>query len=120
MVLGRTFFTASIPKKTASGAFNASAAFSSTSNATVGTFVHEMAHGAFHAVDAPKVDALNNWELAPELTAGDTYGASPDNDEQSSTPTLDKRLAIKDPTIANRNADNYGQFAVECLASDMA
>jgi hypothetical protein len=113
MVMGRAFFTESIPKKPAAGPFNPPAAYDKTSDATVGTFVHEMSHGSFHAVDAPKVNAANNWELAPDLTAGDDYGASPDNDEQSSTPLLDKRLALKDPSVAIRNADNYGQFARE-------
>lgn len=116
MVMGRGFFEESIPKKSSSGQFNAQDVFDRTSDATAGTFVHELAHGAFHAVDAPKVDANNNWELTPDTTPGDDYGASPDNDEQSSTPALDRRLAVKDPSIAIRNADNYGQFARQCLA----
>jgi hypothetical protein len=115
MVMGRCFFSESIPKKPAAGRFNGSAAFDKTTDATAGTFVHELAHGAFHAVDAPKVDGSNNWELQPDLIAGDDYGASPDNDEQSSTPELDRRLAVKDPSIAIRNADNYGQFARQCM-----
>jgi hypothetical protein len=85
--------------------------YNRTTDATLGTLVHEMSHGSFRAVDAPKVDAGGNWELAPDAATW----ASPDNDEQSSTPELDKRLAKKEPRAAIVNADNYGQFAVEVM-----
>jgi hypothetical protein len=83
--------------------------YNRTTDATVGTLVHEMSHGSFSAVDAPPVDKGGNWKLAPDLNTW----ASPDNDVQSSTPELDKRLAAKEPRAAIVNADNYGQFAVE-------
>lgn len=93
MFLGRDFF------KTGS--------YDTTTDATVGTLIHEFAHGAFSAVDAPKVDASNNWELTP---SADEEWASPVNSEQSSTVELDKRLAAKEPRAAIVNADNY-EFA---------
>jgi hypothetical protein len=115
MVIGRGFFSRSVPRRDAAGGFSPSVAFDATSDATIGTIVHELAHGCFHAIDAPKVDDSGNWELQPNLTPGDWYGATPDNDEQSSTPEADRRVALKDPDIAIRNADSYGQFARQCL-----
>ncbi len=116
MVLGRAFFSGAIPKRPKSGGFNAQQAYSATSDATLGTFVHELAHGTFRAVDAPPVRPNGAWVLQPNVTPGDRYGASPNNNIQSSTPVLDKRLAEKDPTIAVRNADCYGQFAREYMS----
>jgi hypothetical protein len=92
--------------------------YSSSTDNTVGTLVHEFAHGTFKAVDAPKVDTFGSWELTPAHETDPTHidhGETPDNDKQSSTRELDKRLALKSPTIAQRNADNYGQFAAEAL-----
>jgi hypothetical protein len=80
-----------------------------STDVTVGTLVHEFSHGSFKAVDAPPVDANNNWILPPSTDAEDLW-ASPDNDQQSSTEEDDKLLAIKEPRAAIVNADNYGQF----------
>ena len=116
MVMGRVFFIDSVPRRSAGGAFNAQAAFTATSDATVGTFVHELAHGTFMAIDAPIVDARGNWTLAPiSMVPGNPdYGQSPDaTNNQSATPANDALLASFFPDIAILNADNYGQFARE-------
>ncbi len=94
--------------------FFAGGDYVASTSATVGTLVHEFAHGSFGAVNAPKVDANDNWELAPS-TDNDDRWASPNNDEQSSTPELDKRLAAKEPQAALANADNYGEFAKQII-----
>ncbi|MDH5217671.1 MAG: M35 family metallopeptidase, partial [Gammaproteobacteria bacterium] len=99
--LGRHFFTG----KTS---------YEKSSDSTIGTLIHEFAHGAINAVDAPRVMANGDWELQPDHLADPTHadhGASPNNSLQSSTIELDKRLANKNPVIAVRNADSYGQFA---------
>jgi len=83
--------------------------YNRTTAATVGTLVYEMSHGTFSAVDAPPVRKGREWKLAPNVNTW----ASPDNSVQSSTPELDKRLALKEPRAAIVNADNYGQLAVE-------
>jgi hypothetical protein len=116
MVMGRVFFIDSVPRRSAGGAFNAQAAFTATSDATAGTFVHELAHGTFMAIDAPIVDARGNWTLAPiSMVPGNPdYGQSPDaTNNQSATPANDALLASFFPDIAILNADNYGQFARE-------
>lgn len=114
MLLGRSFFTgAKVAIRGMPG--DGAKAYSDSTDATVGTMIHEMAHGTFKAVDAPIVLENGTWHLEPDLTAGDNYGASPQDRYQSSTPVRDRRLAIKDPTIAVRNADCYGQFARACL-----
>ena len=92
---------------------------SKTTADSVGTLIHEFAHGSFNAVDAPRVFA-GAWELQPNhLTdpTHDDYGESPNNTLQSSTSDLDKALALKSPSIAIRNADNYCQFALVIIAA---
>ncbi len=93
--------------------------YTSSTDATVGTLVHEFAHGAINAVDAPPVitnTAPWRWQLTPNLvTTHDEYGASPDNGIQASTEADDKALATFNADIAIRNADNYGQFASTML-----
>ncbi len=84
--------------------------YEASTNATVGTLVHEFAHGSFSAVDAPRVLSNGNWELTPSTTPGNLW-ESPDNSKQSSTPELDRRLANKEPRAAIVNADNYGEYA---------
>lgn len=110
--MGRDFFSQGTASSGNWGSAQASEeVFTRTTDATVGTLVHELSHGAFAAVDAPPVSKGGAWKLTPD--AG-TW-ASPDNDVQSSTPELDKRLAAKEPNAAIVNADNYGQFAVEAM-----
>jgi len=92
--------------------------YEGSTNATVGTLVHEFAHGTIDAVDAPRVTSDLNWELTPKQLANPThkdYGESPDNSKQSSTVHLDMRLAKKAPAIAIRNADSYGQFCADIV-----
>lgn len=101
---------------------NKSGYIQSTDN-TVGTLVHEFAHGAINAVDAPPVTGTgdpsapaSHWahSLNLDQTSPD-YGASDDNSIQASTWTDDTKLARFSPPIARRNADNYGQFVTYIL-----
>jgi hypothetical protein len=119
MVIGRDFFTKGKAKIARHVVFNPQAVYSSTSDATIGTIIHEMAHGSFYAVDAPIVlpGTPPTWSATPNLTAGDHYGESPDKaNNQSSTPADDELLASAFPNVAIRNADNYGQFARQLAA----
>ena len=109
--LGRSFFLGSVGGK-------GKASYSTSSDATVVTLVHEFAHGTINAVDAPPVDVNNNWVLQPEHQNDPShadYGSTPNNSVQASTTDDDKKLAIKSPDIAIRSADSYGQFAKEHL-----
>lgn len=117
--MGRDFFIEGKARPRGVPADEYAKIYTKTSDATVGTLIHEFSHGVFHAVDAPPVKPDGNWRLQPDMTPGDDYGSSPDNDIQCSTRECDKRLAIKDATIAVRNADNYGQFACECLLAEV-
>lgn len=83
--------------------------YNKTSDATLGTLIHEASHGTWDAADAPI--PLDNGSWNPG--APDANGDSPNNDIQASTRVLDKKLATMHPTIAIQNADNYGQFACE-------
>jgi len=70
--------------------------YDTSSSSTVGTLIHEFAHGSFNAVDALPVDATGNWVLTPDHLNDpnhDDYGKSPDDNIQSSTIELDKALA---------------------------
>ena len=92
--------------------------YDTSSSSTVGTLIHEFAHGSFKAVDAPTVDGNSNWVLQPMHLNDpnhDNYGASPDDAVQASTIDLDKALAAKSPDVALRNADNYCEFALLLL-----
>lgn len=98
---------------------------SSTDN-TVGTLIHEFAHGSINAVDAPPVES-GTWKRnpkhakLPERKKPDSdpphpdFGESPVNSIQASTDSDDHILADFAPDIAIRNADNYGQFARSLL-----
>jgi hypothetical protein len=88
--------------------------YEGSTSATVGTLIHEFAHGSFSAVDAPIVLENMHWELAPSVEPGNLW-ETPDNSRQSSTPELDKRLAVKESRAAIVNADNYGEFAKEMI-----
>lgn len=107
--MGRDFFTEGKSNGKRGNINDKHLVYNRTTDATVGTLVHEMSHGVFAAVDAPPVRQGGQWKLAPDVNTW----ASPDNNVQSSTPELDKRLAAKEPRAAIVNADNYGQFAVE-------
>jgi hypothetical protein len=110
--MGRDFFAEGKASSTQWGTKDASqSAYNRTTDATLGTMVHEMSHGCFKAVDAPPVNSGGHWKLTPDINTW----ASPDNSVQSSTPKLDKLLAEKEPRAAIVNADNYGQFAVEAM-----
>ena len=92
--------------------------YDTSCSSTVGTLIHEFAHGSFKAVDAPPVDGNGNWVLQPMHLNDpdhDDYGASPDNAVQASTIELDKALAAKSPDVALRNADSYCEFALLLL-----
>jgi hypothetical protein len=81
--------------------------YESSTDYTVGTMVHELAHACFGASDVPTVASGGKASL-------NAYGmptvASVCNDAQS-----DRDLAADDPDAALLNADNYGQFAWRCL-----
>lgn len=106
MFLGRAFY----------GAGN----YEKTSDATVGTLIHEFAHGSINAVDVPPVDATGAWTHARESDnpADNNFGASTDNSIQASTIPLDKLLAQFRPEYAVVNADSYGQFATKLLLNN--
>lgn len=103
--LGRAFF--------ASGSMN----YGESTDATVGTLVHEFAHGAVDAVDVPPVDALGAWTHARKSDdpADRDFGDSTDNSIQASTTATVKLLAQHKPNYAIVNADSYGQFAAALL-----
>jgi hypothetical protein len=105
--LGRAFFAPS--------AMN----YSGSTDATVGTLIHEFAHGAINAVDVPPVNAQGSWThpRKSDNPADDDFGNSTDNQIQASTIPLDKLLATHKPNYAVVNADNYGQFAAALLTS---
>lgn len=102
------------------GALNAK--YATGTDATVGTLIHEFAHGSFSAVDAPMVNPTRTgWTQVPvTLTPGhNNYGLSPDPwNNQASTDAEDRALAAFAPAVAIRNADNYGQFAVQLLMQE--
>ena len=105
--LGRAFF--------APGTMN----YGASTDASVGTLIHEFAHGAINAVDVPPVNALGAWthaRVSDDPTHGE-FGNSTDNSIQASTIPLDKLLAKHQPNYAVVNADNYGQFAVALLTA---
>lgn len=99
--------------------FFAGGGYAGSTDATVGTLVHEFAHGAINAVDAPPVNPDDSWRLQPKHHPGNPlhndYGESPNNSIQASTPGDDAKLALKEPAIAIRNADCYGQFSKDVL-----
>nr|WP_199039234.1 hypothetical protein [Dyella sp. ASV24] len=99
--LGRAFFV--------SGTMN----YGDSTDATVGTLVHEFAHGAINAVDVPPVDASGTWLHAREsdIPTDTNFGASTDNSVQASTATTVRLLGQHKPDYAIVNADSYGQFA---------
>jgi hypothetical protein len=77
-----------------------------SSDATIVTLVHELAHACFGASDVPTVASglvLGNNGMPPS-------GALVCNDVRS-----DEILAQHSPDLAIRNADNYGQYAWEAL-----
>jgi hypothetical protein len=103
MFLGRSFFEGT--------------SYTASTDSTVGTLVHEFAHGSFSAVDAPPVEN-STWVLTPKELANPAhadYGETPELLTQASGSDKDKALAAFAPDIAIRNADCYGQFAKECL-----
>lgn len=94
--------------------FKGSSSYDVSTDATVGTLIHEFAHGSFFAVDVPPTyDNPLRWHPSYPPTAV-TY-ASPDNSKQSSTPVMDRLVARLEPRAAIVNADNYGGFARELL-----
>jgi hypothetical protein len=103
--LGRSFF--------ATGVMN----YGASTDSTVGTLIHEFAHGAINAVDVPPVSATGAWTHARKSDdpAHNDFGDSTDNSVQASTIPLDKLLAKHQPDYAVVNADNYGQFACALL-----
>lgn len=104
--------------------FKGRGGYKSSTDSTVGTLIHEFAHGAINAVDAPPVtnpdgNALNWTSHAYETNLNsDKYGASVNNSIQASTDAADKALAKIVPNIAILNADNYGQFAGTLLLQE--
>jgi hypothetical protein len=87
--------------------------YAGTTDATVGTLVHEFSHGTFAAVDVPEVDAFGNFACTRESdTPGDyNFGNSTDPfHHQASQEADDKLLATHHPGYAVVNADSYAQF----------
>lgn len=103
MFLGRLFF----------GAGN----YEKTTDDTIGTLVHEFAHGACNAVDVPPVDEHGAWThtRTSDDPNDNDFGDSTDNAIQASTQERDKLLAKWKPDYAVVNADNHGQFATRLL-----
>lgn len=103
MFLGRAFF-----KK---------GSYESSTDTTVGTLVHEFAHGAVDAVDVPPCNATGGWthgRVTDDPNHRD-FGETTNNSIQASTPVLDKLLARHRANYAIVNADSYGQFARQIL-----
>lgn len=99
MFLGRAFF--------------GKGSYEKSSDTTVGTLVHEFAHGAISAVDVPPVSATGAWthtRKSDDPTHAD-FGETTTNSIQASTPELGRLLAQHQPDYAAVNADSYGQFA---------
>jgi len=103
--LGRSFF--------APGVMN----YGASTDSTVGTLIHEFAHGAINAVDVPPVNASGVWThpRKSDIVGDKDFGESTNNSIQASTIPLDKLLAAHQPDYAVVNADNYGQFACALL-----
>ncbi len=94
--------------------------YEKTSDDTIGTLVHEFAHGAVNAVDVPPVDINGVWthgRVSDDPNHAD-FGASTDNAIQASTIPLDKLLAAHQPAYAAVNADSHGQFATRLLVNN--
>jgi hypothetical protein len=102
--LGRAFFSEGIARGT-----DFKKVVSHTTDATVGTMVHEFSHGAIDTVDCPPV---NNAGTGFVHSYDAVTWESDDNNIQASTPEDDKKLAAFEPRAAIVNADCYGQFAV--------
>jgi hypothetical protein len=101
--IGRAFFGA-----VGSG----QAYYDRSSDATVGTLVHELSHACFGSVDVPPVGS--GWTLRADGVPIDGTGRPGDANRiapQVSTETDDEALALASPGDAIKNADNYGQFA---------
>lgn len=122
MILGTAFFEAAKPVYRGGEKFSPQKSFAKSSDATVGTLVHEFSHATWHAVDCPEIkdNATGNkgtdFKIGYDANPGDTYGSSDDNDIQTSTRRGDILLARLHPDFAVVNADNYGQFAVDCIS----
>ncbi len=82
-----------------------------SSDATVVTMVHELAHACFSASDVP---------VAGSGHVLDASGMPPHGVDVANDLAEDERLAQADPALAVRNADNYGQFAWLLLQSKRA
>ncbi len=83
-------------------------AYSSLSDWTIGTMVHELGHATNNL---PDVDFMGpaTYQISPG-------GMTPDGWEQCSYPAIDKALAIARPDLAVQNTDCYGQCAREALS----
>lgn len=92
--LGRTFFI---------GTGN----YAVSSDATIVTFVHELSHAVFDALDVPVPGspAVLNADGYP------TVGGVINNSFNAADTAGDEALANANPAMAVRNADNYGQYA---------
>jgi hypothetical protein len=91
--------------------------YGASTDSTVGTLIHEFAHGAINAVDVPPVSTTGAWTHTRKSDdpAHNDFGDSTDNSVQASTIPMDKLLAKHQPDYAVVNADNYGQFACALL-----
>ena len=74
-------------------------------DATVVTFVHELAHACFWASDVPTVTAMTSGLVL------NSSGMPPDNDHAIVTIPDCKDLALAYPGLALINAESYGQYA---------
>ena len=82
-------------------------AYTSMSDWTVGTMIHELGH-ATNALPDVDFQAPNSYQVSPG-------GLTPNGWDQCSTPALDMALAIARPDLAVQNTDSYGQFCREAL-----
>lgn len=122
MILGTAFFSAAKLVNQKGQSFSPQKSFAKSSDATVATLVHEFSHATWHAVDCPEIkpnptgNKATDFKMTYDASPGDRYGSSDNNNIQTSTREGDVLLAQFHPDFAVVNADNYGQFAVDCIS----
>ncbi len=87
-------------------AFFSGGSYEVSSDATVVTMIHELAHACFGASDVPTVGS--GLQLGAD-------GMPPSGAPVCNDATQDEQLAAADPESAIINADNYGQYAWSIL-----
>jgi len=92
--LGRTFFIGT-------------GDYAVSSDATIVTFVHELSHAVFDALDVP----VPGSPAVLDANGYPTVSGVIDNSYNAADVAGDEALARSNPAMALRNADNYGQYA---------